>query len=321
MSMSSPSPTPVVTTGPNGAGGPGTPGSVAGGSSPALAATAAGVQLDPRGGLAVRWRAVKVVCHRELLRVRSDRIRMVSSLAQPFLFLFVLGTGLSDLTEGAGTAGIDFRTFLFPGVLAMSVLFTSMFSAMSIVWDREFGFLREMLVAPVPRSAIVVGKALGGSIVATGQGVLVLSLAGFAGVPYDPVMLVLLVVELFVLSFSICAFGLVVAARIRQIQAFMGLLNLLIMPLFFLSGALYPLTNLPGWLQGIARFNPLTYAVSAMRHTVFVQLDISARARAALDPSLTWFDWEIPAALAVVVVAGLGVVLLRVAIAELQADD
>jgi ABC-2 type transport system permease protein len=111
-----------------------------------------------------------------------------------------------------------------------------------------------------------------------------------------------------------------VAARIRQIQAFMGLMNLLIMPLFFLSGALYPLTNLPGWLQGVARFNPLTYAVAALRHTVFVQLDLSPAARAALDPGLTWFDWRLPSGVAVVVVAVLGIGLLRAAIAELQAD-
>lgn len=283
-----------------------------------LLATATAVELDQRGGFAVRWRAIKVVCHRELLRVKADRIRMISSLAQPFLFLFVMGTGLSRITED--TTGVDFRTFLYPGVLAMSVLFTAMFSAMSIVWDREFGFLREMLVAPVPRSAIVIGKALGGALVATLQGVMVLLLAGFADVPYDPLMLAALVVELFVLSFTICAFGLVIAARIRQIQAFMGLMNLLVMPLFFLSGALYPLGNLPDWLETVARFNPLTYAVSAMRHTVFAQLDLSTAARDALDPGLTWFGWQVPAGLAVVVVAAIGLALLRGAIAELEAD-
>jgi ABC-2 type transport system permease protein len=277
------------------------------------------IGLDQRGGIPAHLRAVKVVCHRELLRVKSDRIRLVSSLAQPFLFLFVMGTGLSRLTEG--TTGVNFRTFLYPGVLAMSVLFTAMFSAMSIVWDREFGFLREMLVAPVPRSAIVVGKALGGAAVATGQGVMVLTLAGFAGVPYDPVMLALLVVELFVLSFTICSFGLMIAARIRQIQAFMGIMNLMVMPLFFLSGGLYPLSNLPDWLQVVARFNPITYAVSAMRHTVFVQLDVGPQVRDNLDPGLTWFGWQVPSALAVVAVAAIGLALLRIAAAELQADD
>jgi ABC-2 type transport system permease protein len=276
------------------------------------------VDLDQSGGFGPHLRAIKVVCHRELLRVKADRIRLGSSLAQPFLFLFVMGTGLSSITEGA--TGLDFRTFMYPGVLALSVLFTAMFSAVSIVWDREFGFLREMLVAPVPRSAIVIGKALGGAIVATGQGALVLTLAGFADIPYDPVMLALLLVELFVLSFTICAFGLMVAARLRQIQAFMGLMNLLVMPLYFLAGGLYPLGNLPDWLQVIARFNPITYAVAALRHTVFVQLDLPDSVRAELDPGLTWFGWQVPSVLAVLVVAVIGLVLLRAAVAQLEAD-
>jgi ABC-2 type transport system permease protein len=298
--------------GSDGSSGPGSSGSALG----VLAAP--GFRLDESTGIAVHLRAIKVVCHRELLRVKADRIRLVSSLAQPFLFLFVMGTGLSRLTEGS--TGVNFRTFLYPGVLAMSVLFTAMFSAMSIVWDREFGFLREMLVAPVPRSAILVGKALGAAVVATGQGVVVLILAGFAGVPYDPLMLAFLVVELFVLSFTVCSFGLVFAARIRQVQAFMGILNLMVMPLFFLSGGLYPLNNLPHWLQTVARFNPLTYAVSAMRHTVFVELDLRPSVRASLDPGLTWFGWHVPAGLCVVVVAAIGIGLLRLAIAGMQTD-
>jgi len=282
------------------------------------AAPGAEVPTSPPGALAAHVRAIKVVTHRELLRVKADRVRLVASLIQPFLFLFVMGTGLASLTEG--TSGVDFRTFLYPGVLAQTVLFTSMFSAMSIVWDREFGFLREMLVAPVPRSAILVGKALGGSLVATGQGMVVLALAGFADIPYDPVMLLALAVQLFVLAFAISAFGLAIAARIKQIQAFMGVMNMLLMPLFFLSGALYPLANLPGWLQVLAKVNPLTYAVSALRHTVFSQLDLSAAAREALDPGIAWFGWQIPAALAVAVVAGLGLALLGAAVAQFRRD-
>jgi ABC-2 type transport system permease protein len=283
-------------------------------------ASALGVlPLDERTGLTLHLRAVRVVCHRELLRLEADRIRIVSSLVQPFLFLFVMGTGLSRLTERSG--GLDFRTFLYPGVLAMSVQFTAMFAAMSIVWDREFGFLREMLVAPVPRSAIIVGKALGGAILATAQALVVLALAGFAKVPYDPVMLLLLVGQLFVLSFTICAFGLVAAARVRRVQAFMGILNLLIMPLFFLSGGLYPLSDLPGWLQVAARFNPLTYAVAALRHTVFVRLDLGPATRARFDPGLSWFGWSVPPALAVLVVAALGCGLLYGAVVQIRADD
>src|SRR5215469_6257765 len=137
-------------------------------------------------------RAVSIVWRRELIRFRTDRLRAITSLVQPILFLFVLGTGLSRLASRGLPVGVDYRTFIYPGVLAMSVLFTSIFSAASIVWDREFGFLREMLVAPVQRWAIVVGKCLGGATVATFQGIIFLALAGVAHVPYNPVLLLTL---------------------------------------------------------------------------------------------------------------------------------
>jgi ABC-2 type transport system permease protein len=130
-------------------------------------------------------RAIKIVWRRELIRFRADRMRIVTSLIQPLLFLFVLGGGLSQLSA-ASTGGVDFKTFIYPGILCIAVLFTAMFSAASIVWDREFGFLREMMVAPVRRSSIVIGKCIGGATVASFQGVIVLALAGAVDVPYDP---------------------------------------------------------------------------------------------------------------------------------------
>src|SRR6266498_1519231 len=138
----------------------------------------------PERGLQQDLRAIGIVWRRELIRFRSDRVRAITSLIQPVLFLFVLGTGLSGLASRGMPTGVDFKTFIYPGVVAMSVLFTAIFSAASIVWDREFGFLREMLVAPVSRSALVIGKALGGATVASFQGIVMLALAGFAGVPY-----------------------------------------------------------------------------------------------------------------------------------------
>lgn len=140
----------------------------------------------------------------------------------------------------------------------MSVLFTAIFSAASIVWDREFGFLREMLVAPVSRSAIVIGKCLGGATVSTFQGIVILALAGLAHVPYDPILILTVIGELLLLSFTLTAFGVMMAARITQIQAFMALTQMLVMPLFFLSGALYPLRALPAWLTVLTRFDPIT---------------------------------------------------------------
>ena len=151
-------------------------------------------------------RAVKIVWQRELIRFGQDRLRIVTSLVQPFLFLFVLGTGLSRIAS-AGTHGVDLRTFVYPGVLCMAVMFTAMFSAASLVWDREFGFLREMMVAPVRRSSIVIGKCLGGAVVASLQGVILIALAGAVHVPYDPLLLLGILGLQFLLAFSITAFG------------------------------------------------------------------------------------------------------------------
>ena len=266
-------------------------------------------------------RAVSIVWRRELIRFRTDRLRAVTSLVQPVLFLFVLGTGLSRLASRGLPAGVDFRTFIYPGVLAMSVLFTAIFSAASIVWDREFGFLREMLVAPVRRWAIVVGKCLGGATVATFQGLIFLALAGVAHVPYDPVLLLTLVGELLLLAFTLTAFGVMMAARIKQIQAFMALTQLFVLPLFFLSGALYPLNGLPAWLTVLTRIDPLTYIVDPMRHAVFSHLSVSPLAVQALSPGITWFGWVVPLGLCLTIVAVMGLAMLAIAIAEFRKTE
>jgi ABC-2 type transport system permease protein len=266
-------------------------------------------------GLLSDARAVRVVWQRELIRFAQDKIRIVAALVQPVLFLFVLGTGLQSLTK-ASTGGISLRTFMVPGVIATGVLFTAMFSAISIVWDREFGFLREMLVAPVRRGSILVGKCLGGATVATFQGILVLILAPLVGVDYDPLMIVKLIGIMFLLAFALTAFGLVIAARIQQIQTVMGVMQVLLLPLAFLSGSLYPIANLPTWMSILVRCNPITYAVHLSRDTVFETIDASPAAKLALNPPITWFGWAVPDALSVVIVLGIGLALLSIAIAE-----
>src|SRR5579863_1777730 len=266
-------------------------------------------------------RAVSIVWRRELIRFRTDRLRAVTSLVQPVLFLFILGTGLSRLAGRGLPPGVDFQTFIYPGVLAMSVLFTSIFSAASIVWDREFGFLREMLVAPVRRWAIVIGKTLGGATVATFQGIIFLALAGVAHVPYNPVLLLTLVGELLLLSFTLTAFGVMMAARIKQIQAFMALTQMFVLPLFFLSGALYPLNGLPAWLTVLTRVDPLTYVVDPMRSAVFSHLSVSPLAVHALSPGITWFGWVVPLGLSLAMVAVMGAAMLAIAIAEFRKTE
>jgi ABC-2 type transport system permease protein len=259
-------------------------------------------------------RAVSIVWQRELIRFRRDRLRAVTSLIQPLLFLLVLGTGLSSLASGSMPPGVSFKAFIYPGVLAMSVMFTAIFSAASIVWDREFGFLREMLVAPVSRSAIVVGKILGGATIATFQGIIMLALAGLADVPYNPVLMLTLVGELFLLAFTLTSFGVMMAARITQFQAFMALTQMLVLPLFFLSGALYPLHGLPTWLSILTRIDPLTYVVGPMRHAVFTHLNLGEEAMHALSPGITWAGWVVPIGLSLGIVAVMGLVMMGVAI-------
>jgi ABC-2 type transport system permease protein len=263
---------------------------------------------------------VKIVWRRELIRFQKDRMRIVTSLVQPLLFLFVLGSGLQQLS-GASTHGVDLKTFIYPGVLCISVMFTAMFSAASIVWDREFGFLREMMVAPVRRSSIVVGKCLGGATVASLQGVILLCLAGTVGVPYAPSLILGVFGLQLLLAFSITAFGVMVAARVTQMQSFMGLMQMVVMPMFFISGALFPVGDLPGWLAFLNRIDPLTYAVSPMRSLVFSHLDLSAAAEQTLNPGITWFGWTVPVALEIFTVFALGMTMLAIAIWEFSASD
>jgi ABC-2 type transport system permease protein len=274
----------------------------------------------PARSLRSELRAIKVVWRRELIRFKSDRMRIVTSLVQPLLFLFVLGTGLSTVAV-SGAHGVDYKTFIYPGILCMSVMFTAMFSAASIVWDREFGFLREMMVAPVRRSSIVIGKCLGGATVASFQGVIVLALAGAVHVPYAPTLILGVFALQLLLAFSITAFGVMVAARIKQMQSFMGVMQMIIMPMFFLAGALYPITNLPGWLAVLNRLDPLTYAVDPMRRLVFSHLDLSAAAMRRLDPGVTWGSWHLPALFEAFIVLVLGLVMLGIAIAEFSATE
>jgi ABC-2 type transport system permease protein len=260
-------------------------------------------------------RAVRIVWERELIRFSRDRLRIAVQLMQPFLFLFVLGTGLSRLAS-AGTHGVNLRTFVYPGVLCMAVLFTAMFSAASIVWDREFGFLREMMVAPVRRSSLVIGKCLGGATVASFQGVVMIAIAGLVGVPYSITLILEILGLQLLLAFTITAFGVMAAARVRQLQSFMALIQMVILPMYFLSGAIFPVSGLPRWLEILNRLDPLTYAVDPMRRAVFSHLHISALARRTLDPGVTWWSYHVPSLLEAAVVAVIGLVMLTIAIIE-----
>jgi len=273
---------------------------------------------EVRSDLAHQARATWVVTRRELLRAKQDRARMISMLLQPLLFIFVMGTGLGSIVDTGGD--VSFRTFLFPGVLATSVLFTAAFAGVSLVWDREFGFLREMMVAPISRASIIWGKCLGGAIVATAQSLILLALVGTVGIPYDPLLLVELTGCLFLGSLFLTALGVLLSTRIKTIQGAMPMLQLLITPMMFLSGSLFPLGGLPGWLSVLTRLNPLTYVVQPMRHLVLQHLDLSTAEQQRLLPALTWGGWEVPVGvqlltvtLVTLAVAGLAARLFRTA--------
>jgi ABC-2 type transport system permease protein len=258
-------------------------------------------------------RAVRTVWWRDLVRFSTDRLSIMSWLIQPLLFLFVLGSGLQTLSEPS-TGGVDLTTFMFPGTVCMVLTFSAIFSAASLVWDRELGFLRELMVAPVRRSSIILGKCLGGTTIAASQGVIVLALAGFVDVPYDPVLLLGMFGLVLLIAFTITAFGVMVAVTIKQARTFTSVVQMLVFPMIFLSGALYPVSGLPTWLAVLNRLNPLAYAVDPMRRLVFARIDASDAARRTLDAGVTWFGWRVPILVEMGIVLALGVALLAVAI-------
>ncbi|MBI5137497.1 MAG: ABC transporter permease [Nitrospirae bacterium] len=225
---------------------------------------------------------------RDVRRFVRDRPRIIGSLVQPTLFLLVLGTGLGHGTFRAMAAGEgpDYMAFIFPGIVAMTILFTSAFSAISIIWDREVGFLKEVLVAPVSRWSVAVGKVLGGASVAVMQGCVMMLLAPVAGVGLSaPVVLTMLPI-MFLVAFAMTAMGIAAAARMASMQGFTVIMNFVVLPIFFLSGAMFPLEGLPPWMTVLVHVDPLTYGVDALRGVV---LGVADRPLAADCSALAGF--------------------------------
>ena len=213
------------------------------------------------------------IWYRDVLRFVRDRSRIFGSLAQPLLFLFALGFGLGGSLGhlGSATQGLfkgPYIEFLYPGILCMTVLFTALFSAISIVWDREFGFLREVLVAPVSRTAVALGKVAGGSTVAILQVAIIMLLGPFLGVHYSLVSIVLMLLTLLLVAAVVTSLGILIAARQKTMEGFQVIMQFLLLPMLFLSGAFFPFTGsdtASRALRVIAQVNPLTYGVDAVR--------------------------------------------------------
>ena len=212
---------------------------------------------------------------REIVRFYRQPTRVVGVLASPLVFWLVIGSGFGTSFNSGGPGQQHYLDYFYPGALIMIVLFTSIFTMMSVIEDRKEGFLLSVLVAPVPRSAIVLGKVLGGTTLSAVQGMIFLVFAPFAGVHLDFVQVLLIAVVVFLLSFALTALGFAIAWPMDSSQAFHGIVNLFLIPLWLVSGALFPLSGASGWIRVIMRVNPLTYGVAALRALMYPSAETS----------------------------------------------
>ena len=211
---------------------------------------------------------IYILCLRQLKHYWRSKTRLIGSLGQPLLFLIAFGFGIGPMYSKAN-GGADYINFLAPGIITMGILFTAVFSGLEVIWDRQFGFLKETMVAPISRTEIMIGKTFGGATIAIIQGLLVLSLTYLIGFRITSLgSLVLGLVFMFLIAVFFTGLGLSIASKMKDMQGFQMILNFLIMPIFFLSGALFPITNLPPAILFISRIDPLTYGVDGLRGAI-----------------------------------------------------
>lgn len=236
---------------------------------------------------------------RDLMRFVRDRSQVLGAIARPVLWLVLMGQGLGASVRAVG--GLDYQHFIFAGAIAMAVLFGGVFQGVTIIWDREFGFLKEVLVAPISRATIVLGKTLSGTVVTVVQGCLTLLFAAVVRVHLGPPSLAALLGVIVLLSLGMTAMGVVVATRMRTFEGFGVISNFVIMPLYFLSGGIFPVERLPTWMAVLVRANPVTYGVDLMRHAMVqpavfpVGIDVAVLlgfAAAMVALALAWFRRE-----------------------------
>lgn len=213
------------------------------------------------------WKAVYVICMRDIRRFFREKSQVVGSVARPALWLLIMGTGFNTIFRSQAGAE-TYTQFLFPGIIGMTVLFTSVFSAVSIIWDRQFGFLREILVAPVSRTSVAVGKTLSGCFQSMIQGGIILALSPLVDVSLTPLIIVQVLLLIFLASFALTSLGLLIASRMESFEGFNIVMNFLVMPMFLLSGAFFPIQGLPVWVRTVVSVNPLSYAVDALRGVI-----------------------------------------------------
>jgi ABC-2 type transport system permease protein len=215
--------------------------------------------------------AIYVLVAREFKRFIREKSRLISTIARPLIWLFLVGGGMSRLVSPGGgvMGGVTYIQFIFPGILGMTILFSAIFSSISIIWDKEFGLMKEILVAPVSRLSIVLGKALSGTIVSVIQAVIILALFPFLGIKISVLAIIETVLICTLLSFCIASLGIVIATFYDSFESFSVIMNFIVMPMFFLSGAMYPVKLLPDILRILTRLNPFTYGIDALKHAIF----------------------------------------------------
>jgi ABC-2 type transport system permease protein len=214
----------------------------------------------------IQFRPIYVICLREFKKFFREKSRLLGTLARPVLWLFVVGNGMNSLIRPQ--VGFSYLQFIFPGMIGMTILFSSIFSSISIVWDREFGFMKEMLVAPISRLSIVVGKAISGTLISVAQAVIIMLLTPFLGIHLTVMQFLELVAVSLLVSFCITSLGILIAARLTSFDGFNVIMNFLVMPMLFLSGAMYPVTSMPPALRHMSQLNPLTYGIDAFKHVL-----------------------------------------------------
>lgn len=246
--------------------------------------------------------AIYVVVAREFIKFVRERGRLVSTLARPLLWLFLVGGGLSRLVSP--DMGMPYIQFIFPGIIGMTILFSSIFSSISIIWDKEFGFMKEMLVAPVSRFSIVVGKALSGTIVSTIQALIILLIFPVIGLKLTLLQIFFVLCISAILSFCLSSLGILIATFYESFESFSVIMNFIVMPMFFLSGAMYPVKVLPHVLGFFSRVNPLTYGIDALKYMVFPE-----RARIT-DGSVLTHDFPLSLDISVIVITSVVFVVL-----------
>lgn len=214
-------------------------------------------------------KTIYIIWLREAKTFMREKMRVIAMIGQPLLYLAILGKGISSGMRLANAGNVEYIKFMYPGVIGMSILFTSIFSAISIIWDREFGFMKEVMVAPVPRWGVALGKSFGGATVAMVQSVIMVAMAPLVGIGLSVALIGKLLLLAFLISFAITSLGIVIASRMQSMQAFQMVMNFMVMPLYFLSGAMFPMANVPAWMKSLMMADPLTYGVDALRNVVF----------------------------------------------------